>query len=569
MTEREFSARALIAGCLIGGLLAAGNVYTGLKIAYIDGGSITAALVGFAIFSVWRTRSPYTPLENNITQTTAGAAAVMGAVAGLAGPIPALKLFGQEASTFSLLAWGLSVGVLGVVLGAGLRHRLIVEEKLPFPTGVATAELIRASFGLRRRAVRKAAVLFAFALLAALVVWFREAKPAGLPRAVFLPLMFSGGVAASSLGVGVSVSPLVVGTGVLMGVRNGVSVFIGAVVAWLVLAPYLVARGIVPDGSYGSVVNWLLWPSVALMIASALTSLALQWRSVLRSLRDLVQIGRRIREDEQGPPPPYGPRTLTILGTISALLVMVVGWGAFGVSLLALAMVVLVSIVLAGVCGRAAGETDVAPVGSAGAVGQLAFGARSSVTSLVAGSVPNGVGSQAAQILWAFRSGYVLGGSARAQFFAQLIGVAVGVAIAVPVYEIVVGAYGVGTAIMPAPAALSWRATAEAVSGGAGVLPRDAVFAMVVGGCTGVALTLLGRVRALSTWFPSPMATAIAFMTPPSFAGAVVVGTLLLAIIKSIGVTRIEQFTVPAAAGAIAGESLMGVALAFLVRAAS
>ena len=77
---REATARAIAVGCGIGVVLAAGNVYTGLKTAFIDGGSITAALLGFTFFTTFRNlaRKPYSALENNVTQTTAASAAIGG-----------------------------------------------------------------------------------------------------------------------------------------------------------------------------------------------------------------------------------------------------------------------------------------------------------------------------------------------------------------------------------------------------------------------------------------------------------------------------------------------------------
>src|SRR3954451_17420717 len=75
---RAITARALLTGCAIGVVLAAGNVYTGLKTAFIDGQRITAALLGFTFFATFKglARRPYTALENNITQTTAASAAI-------------------------------------------------------------------------------------------------------------------------------------------------------------------------------------------------------------------------------------------------------------------------------------------------------------------------------------------------------------------------------------------------------------------------------------------------------------------------------------------------------------
>ncbi len=76
---RELTVRALAFGCVIGIVLAAGNVYTGLKTGYIDGGGITAALLAFAFFATFKRFSPATfgPRENNIATTTASSAAIM------------------------------------------------------------------------------------------------------------------------------------------------------------------------------------------------------------------------------------------------------------------------------------------------------------------------------------------------------------------------------------------------------------------------------------------------------------------------------------------------------------
>jgi len=62
--------RAILVGCAIGTLLAAGNVYTSIKTGYIDGGSISAAILGFTFFAVFRRRgsAPYSVAENNITR---------------------------------------------------------------------------------------------------------------------------------------------------------------------------------------------------------------------------------------------------------------------------------------------------------------------------------------------------------------------------------------------------------------------------------------------------------------------------------------------------------------------
>ncbi|NPC86063.1 OPT family oligopeptide transporter, partial [Pyxidicoccus fallax] len=141
---RELTARALGVGLLIGGLLAVTNVYMGLKTGWWESGSITAAVLGFsALATVSRRRGvPYTPLENNMTQSAASSVGAMPAAAGLLGALPALAMLGVSVPGWGVAAWSVALGALGVLAAHLVRKRLVAEEALPFPTGIATAELI-------------------------------------------------------------------------------------------------------------------------------------------------------------------------------------------------------------------------------------------------------------------------------------------------------------------------------------------------------------------------------------------------------------------------------------------
>ena len=138
-------------------MLAAGNVYTSLKVAIIDGGSITAALLGFGIFAAFG-RSGRHALQRAREQHHADHR-VVGGGHGLRDrrrrSDPALGADGHRLSATALVAFGAAVGMLGVFVAALLRRRLIVEEALPFPTGMATGEVIETIFGARQAAVRR------------------------------------------------------------------------------------------------------------------------------------------------------------------------------------------------------------------------------------------------------------------------------------------------------------------------------------------------------------------------------------------------------------------------------
>ena len=173
------------------------------------------------------------------------------------------------------------------------------------------------------------------------------------------------------------------------------------------------------------------------------------------------------------------------------------------VSLLAL----LLAVILAGVCGRAAGETDLAPIGSVGMVTQLIFAGSGVSVSLLAGSISGQPVGRTSQTLWAFKAGHRLKASPNAQIAAQILGAAVGALVVVPVYLVLVKTYGIGTEAMPAPSAMSWKATAEAVHGGLAALPRYGMLAGGIGIGLGIGLTLLARTR-VQRFIPSPTAWA-------------------------------------------------------------
>lgn len=236
---RELTLRALGAGCAIGALLAAGNVYTGLKTAFIDGGMITASLLSFALFAAFRRRlrTPFGMLENNIAQTAAASAAVMTFVHGLMGPIPALALLGQTAAhPIALWVWGLALAVLGVAVGVLFRRKLIDEDALPFPSGAATAAVIQAAHHHSGSAARRTRLLALAALVAAACTWLRDGRPALIPQVLPLPGAVAG-VAAAALTLGLAPSPLMAATGMFIGLRNALTWGLGGILVWGALVP--------------------------------------------------------------------------------------------------------------------------------------------------------------------------------------------------------------------------------------------------------------------------------------------------------------------------------------------
>ncbi|HEY6877813.1 MAG TPA: OPT family oligopeptide transporter [Polyangiales bacterium] len=544
----ELTVRALITGSALGALLAAANVYTGLKTASIDGGNITASVLSVALFS--GARRKFGPLENNLTQTIAASAAVMASTVGVLGPIPALALSGFAASPWLLVAWGLALGVLGVMVAVILRPQLISADGLPFPTGLATAEVIEAMASGAGNALRKAWSLLVAALFAGVFGWLRDG-PGWIPQALLLPGALLGAPLAV-LSVGLSLSPLLLATGLLIGARAAGAMLLGSAVAWCGLAPWLLRTGVASDADHAR--DWLVWPGAAMMLAGSLTSLALEWRAIQRGVRDLRKFQSR------------GNRSFQLLAAACVIATVAVARWAFQLGpLLTLASLVL-ALVLSGVCARSAGETDIAPVGAMGTVGQLALGGNGTVASLSAGSLVSGVATHTAQTLWAFKTGERLGATEKAQMLGAFVGAGIGALVVVPSYAVIARVYGIGSEKMPAPGVMSWKATADAVQGGFSTLPPYAASAALLGLALGFVFTLLARTR-WSRFVISPVAIGIGFLTPFAMAATAFVGGLLLLSIAKRWPAWCEEHVSSLAGGAIAGESLFAVVLAALIAA--
>jgi uncharacterized oligopeptide transporter (OPT) family protein len=133
-------------------------------------GSLQSALLGFGFFKLLQTRgwaSSFSAAENVIVQTTAVATATMPLAAGFVGIIPAFQQLTPEENppdggfaltSWQLLAWGLALAFFGVFFAVPLREQVIVRERLPFPSGTATAKVT--AYSLNSCSLRSSAIVF-------------------------------------------------------------------------------------------------------------------------------------------------------------------------------------------------------------------------------------------------------------------------------------------------------------------------------------------------------------------------------------------------------------------------
>jgi uncharacterized oligopeptide transporter (OPT) family protein len=148
----------------------------------------------------------------------------------------------------------------------------------------------------------------------------------------------------------------------------------------------------------------------------------------------------------------------------------------------------------------------------------------------------------------------------------MLLGAAVGAAVAVPAYLLLLGAHGLGSEALPAPGAVPWRALAEALGSGLAAVPRGALAAAAAGFAAGLVLERLQPTR-LARLLPPPGALGMGFLVPAHLGVTIALGALGGALWRRISPERYESGSSLVAAGAIAGESLAGVAAAALLAA--
>ncbi|WP_338474584.1 OPT family oligopeptide transporter [Pseudomonas sp. MS646] len=555
--QRELSLRAVTTGIVLGILLTPSNVYAGLKIGWSFNMSIIALLIGYGIWQGLARRSgagvPWTLHESNINQTVASAAASI-ISGGLVAPIPAYTLLtGQQLDALPMVAWVFSVSFLGIWIAWYLRPSLLNDKALKFPEGMATLETLLHIYNHGHEAATRLKVLLGAAFVSGLAKWidtFMWALPRWAPTGQLERLTFT---ADPSL--------LLLGFGGIIGIRVGLSLLLGALLAWGGLAPWLLGQGLVqlPPGSSGpqfaALVEWLLWPGVSLMVCSTLASLAIR----LWSLHTSTQAGDGVlwRVPKVGPAAGFG-LAIVLVVSLQALL--------FGINLWMALLTIPLAICLAAVAARVVGATGIPPIGAIGQLSQLSFGivAPGQVPiNLMSANTAGGSAGQCTDLMNDFKVGRAIGATPRKQLIAQTLGIFVGSIVGVLAYLALIPdpQAMLLSEEWPAPAVATWKAVAQTLTHGLDSLSTSIRWSIFVGGLAGLLLGILDSMlpERHARLLPSTAALGLAFVLPASVSLMMAFGAVLTWLVSCRWPTVTERFAITAAAGLIAGESITGV----------
>lgn len=569
------------------------NVYSGLKIGWSFNMSIAAALLSCGFWGAARRGMgesrvlPWSLLENNINQTCASSAASI-ISAGLVAPIPALTILtGTTLSWPVLSVWLFTVSSIGVLVGLTLRRQMLDVQNLPFPSGVATAETVREIYAEGREALSRVRYLLGAGLISGATKLVSDVlarfNQMGIPQigpAVGLGALGLPSLSLRSLGFVLDPSFLMIGFGAIVGLRVGVSLVLGATVAWGVLAPWLFASGRLPlptepgETVYGTAVEFLLWPGVAMMVCAALVSFSVSIPGIIRGFRRSTEPkGDDSTNNVESKGAMVGvPGWLLLLGFVLATIGTTIAQVTiFGIEPQMGLLAVLLTFVLAVVAARVSGETGIPPIGALGKVTQLTFGAinPTNVTeNLMTANVTGGAAGQCSDLLHDLKAGKLLGASVRAQAVAQFLGVFVGSVAGSAAYLVLVPdpAAMLLSKEWPAPAVATWKAVAELFRDGIEAAPAGALAALIVGAAVGITLAILHRVlpEKRAHWCPSAVSFGLAFVIPAFNSISLFLGAVIATIAARFAPEWSRRFVLPIAAGLVAGESLAGVASALV-----
>ncbi len=594
-TLPELTLKAVLLGALLSVVLSAANAYFGLFAGLTVSASIPAAVLSMAILKLFKNSNV---LENNMVQTAASAGESL--AAGVIFTIPALIIMGYwEAFNYwetTLIA--MTGGILGILFTIPLRNALIVKEKLKFPEGVATAEVLKTgedSDGAVKYLVGGALVGGLFKLSdSALNLWDGLFEQAALINQK-LYLYF-----------GLNLSPALVAVGYIVGLNVSFLVFLGGAISWYLGIPLYIAIIGPPEGaSSAAEMGIMVWSSqirylgVGAMVVGGLWALLSLRQSLTTAFRSGVEAFRKSGESVQQARTELDTPMSWVLVGIGVLVVPIFLLYLREIEDVAITGLMAVIMVVAGflfsaVAGYMAGLVGSSnnPISGVTIATILATAlllaalmgtddpGRGAAATILVGAIVCCAAAIAGDNMQDLKAGHVLGATPYKQQIMQIVGVVAGALAIAPVLNFLLIAYGIGTPTADQPDALAAPQATLMQSVADGIFRGGLPWTMV-----GIGAAIAVVIIATDVWlknrgsnFRMPvLAVAVGLYLPLELDTSIFVGGLVAwaverymarrsgaeAPARTTAKERAEKAGLLLASGLITGEALMGIAIAF------
>ena len=536
----EITVKAIVLGVVLSVLLAGANAYLGLLAGMTVSASIPAAVISMAVLRLFR-RSNI--LENNIVQTAASAGESL--AAGVIFTLPALLILGTWTAfdywqTTMIAGLG---GLLGVLFTVPLRRALVVEAKLAFPEGVATAQVL----DVGSRGGAGAAPIVAGGLFGAAY----KLGQTGL-RLWTGSLEVAGRVGGTVAFFGTSLAPALVAVGYIVGINIAVLVFLGGALNWWVAIPILAAGS---EGAAPEEVAWQIWSNetrylgVGAMVVGGLWAVVRLWPSLVRGIRSGLAAYRQLRRRgatsiprTQRDAPMQWIGVAMIVAVVPLFFVFRHITGDTGVSaFMALVMLVAgflfsaVASYMAGLVGSSNNPVSGVTIATilVSALLLLAMGTGSATgpaAAILIGAVVCCAAAIGGDNLQDLKTGHLVGATPWKQQVMQAVGVIAAAFVLAPILSLLLHAYGIGEATQAHPEPLRAPQATLMASVAKGVFARDLPWGMMaVGMALAVGVIALDVVleRRKSRFRTPVLAVAVGIYLPLELGVAILAGGLI------------------------------------------
>lgn len=618
---KELTIRGVILGALITVIFTASNVYLGLKVGLTFSSAIPAAVISMAVLRFFQGS---TILENNMVQTQASAAGTLSSVIFV---IPGLLMIGYWQDfpfwlTFIVCSAG---GMLGVLFSIPLRHAMVVKSDLPYPEGVAAAEILKAGCatdddqnGANSSKEGLKDILFG-GVIAAIVTLFTSGFRVLAGSA---SLWLTQGKAIFQLPLGFSLALL--SAGYLVGLVSGIAILVGSIIAWFVVVPILSSTG--DYGVFDSVADqaMTIWAKDVRFIGAGVLAIAALW-TLLTLLKPVIEGVKMSLGSLKDGPDTKVARTeqdlspKTMLAIMLATLVILVGTFyvfvqdsglSAGIAWLLVGCAVVFAFVMGFLIAAASGYmaglvgSSASPISGIGIVSIIAISLILVVIGDSNGFLALEKGQHFATALALFtttaviaiacisndnlqdlKTGYLVHATPWKQQVALLIGCIVGALVIAPILDVLYQAYGFTgvlpradmdpTQVLAAPQATLMSTIAT------GIFSHNLQWTMIlIGIALGAFLILLDFIlgQAGKSFRLPALAVGMGIYLPPTittpiFLGGLIAWFIRYSVHKKLGQNEastatykhVDRKATLIASGLIVGESLVGVLMAVII----
>lgn len=617
LTMKELTFRGMFLGALITVVFTASNVYLGLKVGLTFASSIPAAVISMAVLKFF---SGSNILENNMVQTQASSAGTQSSVIFV---LPAMLMMGywQGFPFWQTLLVCMAGGILGVIFTVPLRHVMVVKSDLPYPEGVAAAEILKAGHEENDNAGSGIKEIAAGGVLAAIVSFLTNGLRVIADGA---SLWFKGGNAIFQVPMGFSFALL--GAGYLIGLVGGIAILIGITLAWGVAVPYFTAASPMPADADMIGYAMSIWKTKVRFIGVGTIGIAAIW-TLITLLKPMIEgMSQSLRQlNEKNPEKSHrtsqdlSPKALGLILLGSIVLIVLALYEflqpitlAPEAAMLLIAVCTLLAVVIgflvAAACGYMAGlvGSSSSPISGIGIISVV-------VTSLVLMGIGHSFGlmetAEGQKFLTALtiftcsivittaaisndnlqdlKTGQLVEATPWRQQVALIIGCIVGAFVISPVLELLFNAYGFTGAMpregMDASQALSAPQATLMMTISNGIFSSNLEWSYIF---TGIALgkiliviDLILKKSSNGKYALPVLAVGMGIYLPPVVNAPLFVGALLAWFINrhienyarqsgkdaEAMKKKADRYGTLFAAGLIVGESLIGVLLAFII----